>query len=315
MSDHDSMIKRNRVGRLVCYIISLLLMMLIPMSFMGSITQKLFNFSALGLALGFGFGVFLNLRMFQYFWITVPQTVAFVTTSLFSSGSSPNIAYGPGGHFAYPWEMRAESGNITLDVLTCSFTEKVPTKDTSMIVDGTLQFKFDLEHIATVVGIDITTIEQGFLAQVNEWLSTKLAGMAGNEAKNSIRTIRAELETEFMRTRCDQLLHDYGIRVLGFQISSIDFPPKVQEVRDSIEEARAIGEGVAMILGFSSATALKRARNAGKISEEAITRAREDFLAASGNIGKTVNRIDASGLSNVGAGAGIIAGLAQKGGK
>lgn len=315
MSDHDSMIKRNRLGRLVCYIISLLMMMMIPMSFMGSITQKLFDFSALGLSLGFGFGVFLNLRMFQYFWITVPQTVAFVTTSLFSSGSSPNIAYGPGGHFAYPWEMRAESGNITLDVLTCSFTEKVPTKDTSMIVDGTLQFKFDLEHIATVVGIDITTIEQGFLAQVNEWLSTKLAGMAGNEAKNSIRTIRAELETEFMRTRRDQLLHDYGIRVLGFQISSIDFPPKVQEVRDSIEEARAIGEGVATILGFSSAAALKRARNAGKISEEDITRAREDFLAASGNINKTVNRIDASGLSNVGAGAGIIAGLAQKGGK
>ena len=315
--DHDSMAKRDRAARWG-FLILTVAVVIFPLTAVGIAVGGVIDFHSskwiFGTA-GFCFGVFSILKLFPRYWIVVPQTSAFVTTNQFApKGKNPNIPYGPGGHPAFPWELRAESGNITLDILTVSYHEKVPTKESEMIVDGTVQFKFSLGHITTVVGIDITTIEQGFIAQINEWLSQRLSDMDGAEAKNSIAKLRREIETEFEETRKDNLLEEYGVLVTGFQLSSIDFPKAVQDVRDTIDEAKRIGEGIWLFMGFKSERAFASARKSGKITEQDVARARDDFLAASKNITKTVQRLDITGGEGLAAAAlaGMVGG---KGGK
>ncbi len=307
--DHDSMVERDRFSRCALLVGSALVALFVPTligATIGSVVWSPYLFASAG----FSFGVYLIVKYFHRFWVVVPQTAAFVTTNQFSSpGANPNIPYGPGGHPAYPWELRAESGNITLDILTVSFKETVSTSTTSVIVDGSVQFKFDLAHITQVVGIDVTTVEQGFVAQINEWLSQRLSGMTGEVAKNSVRPLREEIEREFEQTRKQMLLDEYGVRVTGFQISSIDFPPKVQETRDTIEESKRIAEGVRNLLGFKTKKAFEEARRSGAISESDVARARDDFLAASGNVKKEIKKLDITGID--GAAGAVVAGVAK----
>jgi regulator of protease activity HflC (stomatin/prohibitin superfamily) len=317
--DFDHMLDRDRIGRWAFLLVTVIAVVFVPM-LIGVLAGKILSFTSSKLyfgAAGFALGIFTMLKLFPRLWIVVPQTTAFVTTNQFAkAGANPNVPYGPGGHPAYPWELRAESGNITLDVLTISFKETVPTLDSAMIVDGTLQFKFALDRITTVVGIDVTTIEQGFVAQVNEQLSQDLATVTGDAAKNSIKVIRDDLRRTFMirpdgtySREAQTLLDEYGIVVTGFQISSIDFPPKVQEVRDAVAEAGRVGEGIWKIMGYASQADFNEARQTGLITQQDIARARDDFLATSGNVKKTVQRIDATGLDRLGSGGAVLAGL------
>lgn len=310
--DHDGMVERNRFIRWTFMILVFSTTLFLTGAFgveIGKLTE-LKNLDLLGGALGVSLGVYIVLKIFPRFWVVVPQTSAFVTVNMFSSAAAdPNVPYGPGGHPAFPWELRTESGNMTLDIMTFSFEEEVPTKDTMMQVKGTVQFKFALERITTVVGIDITTIEQGFIAQINEWFSNRLSSMSGADSKDSVTSLREEIETEFEETRREMLLTEYGILVTGFQVASIDFPKAVQEVRDAVEEAARIGENIWKMMGFTSQAAFDKARENGTITEDAITRARDDILAASGNIKKEVRRIDITGMAGAGIGGQFAAGM------
>lgn len=194
--------------------------------------------------------------------------------------------------------MRAESGNITLDIITLTFEEKVPTKTAMMKVNGSVQFKFSLRHVTTVVGIDESTIVLGFASMINEWFSDRLANEDGDEVKGKIKKLKEEIETEFETgATASILLDEYGIVVTGIQITGIDFSDKVQVVRDTIEEASRIGDNLWRMLGFGTKEAFNQARASGALSEEVISRARDDFLAASSNIEKKVHRYDISGFN------------------
>lgn len=310
--DYDAMTGR-KTGRRWAFLIGTTITVLSITTAIGSAMMGALGFyasSLVGAAIGFSIGVTVMLKLFPRFWVVVPQTTAFVTTNQFApAGANPNIPYGPGGHPAFPWELRQESGNITLDNITVRVKEEVPTKTSAMIVDATMQFKFDLRRITTVVGIDESTIEQGLVAQVNEWLSNRLANEDGDDLRKQVRTIRDELVEEFTKTRAELLLDEYGVRVTGFQIASIDFPPKVQEARDAVEELRKFNDVKHILLGFATPEDLAKAIAEKHITAADVARARDDFLASSGNITKEVRRIDVTGLENAGTGAGIAAGF------
>ncbi len=310
--EHDEMVARSRVPRWG-FLISTAFAAITTPVFIGTKAGGLLGFhssSTLGACVGVGLGVFTLLKAFPRFWVVVPQTTAFVTTNQFApSGSNPNIPYGPGGHPSFPWEMRQESGNISIDVMTVSVREEVPTKGSKMVADVMMQFKFDLREIVRVVGIDVTTIEQGLVAEINEWLSNELAQMVGEEIRLNIIPIRKKLEEEFMRTRAADLLVKYAVRVVSFQVASIDFPPKVQEARDTLDELKSLNESLHILLGYESTKALVAAIAKGDVKAVDVARAREDFLASSGNVVKEVRRIDATGLENASPGAGIAGGL------
>lgn len=312
--DHDGMVERDRESRWLVLIISFTILILFP-TWVGikiggiiSFTDSWKFFGVTGLCVG----LYTTLELFHRFWVVVPQTSAFVTINLFASKTTnPNVPYGPGGHPTFPWESRDESGNISLDIMTASFHEKIATKDAAVIVDGNVQFKFSLGHITTVVGVDEDTIRHGFVDQMNEWFTERLCNKTGEEAKNSVKVLHNELEEEFEgddpKSKKQMLLEEYGVVVTGFQISSIDFEPEVQRTRDAIEEIARIGDGVWKIMGFNSKNEFKKARASGKITENDISRARDDFLAASGNVKKEVRRIDVTGAESLG--GAVMAGL------
>lgn len=309
--DHDSHVARDRASRFWFFILTMTAAVGLP-TLLGMALGNAFGFHGgryLFGTFGFGFGLFVVIKLFPRYWVIVPQTAAFVTTNqLAPAGGNPNIPYGPGGHFCFPWELRAESGNITLDTLTLSYDEEVPTATSTVTVHGSLQFKFLLTKIQRVVELDVSTIERGFLDMVHEFLSEFFSEMQGEDAKNHVKEVRERLEEYLKQERAEVILTRFGARVEGVQISSIDLPPKVQEVRDALEEARTVSKAIWQMLGFSSKRTFDKARKDGKVTEEQVNRAREQFLVASGNVPMSIQRIDATGLENARIGGAIVAG-------
>jgi hypothetical protein len=310
--NHDNMLERNRELRVLVFALSMALITLVPTVF-GMMIGNAFGSGAarffLG-SLGFCLGIFAAFKVFPYFWIVVPQEMAFITLNLFPLfGSNPNVAYGPGGHFCLPWERREERGNIPLEKQTFTFEETIATQSSSVTIKGSLQFRHELPGISRLAGVDASAINDGFLDEVKQFLNAKVAPMQALEAKNSIIAIEGNLEQTLMEEHREKLALELNATVQGVQISSIDLPPAVQETRDSIEEARAIGENIWMFMGFTSKEEFNAARAAGSISQTDINRATEQYLAASNNATLNINRIDATGLDQAGGGGAIAAGL------
>ena len=308
------MVERKRAGRVFVFCLTVAIVVGFP-TLIGMALGNALDFYGgkfiLG-TFGFGIGIFTMLKIFHRFWIVVPQTVAFVTTNQFSpAGENPNIPYGPGGHFAFPWELRAESGNITLDTISISFSLPIPTKTSLVTVHGSLQFKFNFPTITRVVELDPSAIQSGFTDMVNEFLSEEITPIAAEDARSHIVELRHKIVAEFQDNdaKKTELLLKFNALVKGVQIANIELPPKVQETKDAIEEARAIGENIWMFMGFIDKKAFDKARKEKVIAQADINRATEQYLAASGNATLEIKRIDATGLAQAGTGAAITAGL------
>ena len=314
--DHDSDVERGRISRFLVFVATVIAAVGFPTMLGMALGNALDFFGGRFLfgTLGFGIGVFVMLKIFHRFWIVVTQTMAFVTTNQFSpKGNNPNIPYGPGGHFAFPWELRAESGNITLGTLTISFLLPIPTKTSEVTVYGSLQFKFNFPTIVRVVELDPSAIQDGFTDMIKEFLSEEITGKTAEEARHHIVELRGNIVAEFQtnEARAEELLNKFNALVQGVQVSSIVLPPDVQKTRDAIEEARAIGENIWLFMGFLNKAAFDEARKpGGTITQADVNRATEQFLAASDNAKLEIRRIDATGLERAGPGAAIVAGLA-----
>jgi hypothetical protein len=257
---------------------------------------------------GFVGGANLMQRISPSFWVVVPQNSAFVTTAMLGrKQDDPNVPYGPGGFPALPWEMRDESGNITLDIFTLPFQEVVPTVDAAMVVDGLVQFKFSLSHINKAIGIDESTIT-GFVGQINEYLSDTLGPKTSADAKKDVRKLRDQMEEEFETNRKADLEDEYGLMVTGFQITSIDYPKGVQDVKDAIAQAAEINAGVLKILGCTQEELNAHLKDRTFTAQD-VRKAREEFLSLSGKMKVETQRVDFTGLENAKGGAAIAAGM------
>jgi hypothetical protein len=307
--------KRNRAVRWGVLLTAVAVVIVIP-TFLGwkvgvSLTEDWQHSWGLPFLFGyFGFlaGANVMQRISPNFWVVVPQNSAFVTTAMLGrSSDDPNVPYGPGGHPALPWEMREESGNITLDIFTLPFQEVVPTADAAMVVDGFVQFKFRLSHINKAIGIDESTIT-GFVGQINEYLSDELANKTSDVAKAEVRVLRNKLETEFESVRADDLADEYGLMVTGFQITGIDFPKSVQDVKDAIAQAAEINAGVLKMAGCTQAELNAHLKD-GTYTAQDVRKMREEFLTLSGKMKIDSRRVDVTGVENAKGDGAIAAAL------
>ncbi|HEX9608988.1 MAG TPA: hypothetical protein VGA06_02150 [Candidatus Paceibacterota bacterium] len=257
---HDRVLhdKRNRTGRWAVFVLATLLIIFLPVAIFTWVGQFFFGLPQWGAAVGLVIGGSIYSYILpEYMLITVQLLRGFVTQNIFSGDRIP---YGPGWHPTYLWESREKKGNAPLDLITISISEEVPTKSGQALVKTSLQYMPNLRFITNFVGIDETTIRDGFAALIRSFLSSRLAGFTLEEARNNIGNLNDELESSFMTLAVDvkdsnvsaqEFEETYGIMTVILTIEGIDYPPAVQKTRDAKDEAEQQLGVVAQLYGMT----------------------------------------------------------------
>jgi len=276
--DNDSVVKRNRSGRIwVLAGTASLLLVGTPTIFTFIISTFAPMLAIPGIIGGIVVGGMMLSKLMRRFIVSVPPATAFVTLnpllSFFSMPGNPNVTYGPGDHISYFWEEREKSGNLSLQVITMEFTEEVPGKNVQLLITGSMQFKVDLSNASSFIGIDESTIRAGIIDLIKAEISQKLAGNTIDKAKSKLEEMNKDLfkkfsmlelpaepgdtEKKYNPDKPSEYERKYGILVVAVTVTGIDIPEKTQETRDALDQAAQVSKGIASMLGLS-VTEMKR---------------------------------------------------------
>jgi len=313
----DAMVERNRLSRGAIFVTSMIASAAIPSAIGDSLG------GSIGAVVGLAIGVKVASSIAPWFIVRVAQAQVFVTinslhTFLGRKGEA-NVTYGPGMHAAYPWEERDPKGNLSLDIITLPFEDEVPGKDTRLKVKGSMQFRVDIKHAPSFIGIDQSTIQGGIVDLIKSTISSKLATMGADDAKAAITQINTDLMAKFgfappknddtdaspdlpgKDSRISDLEKQYSIEVVAVTIAEIDLPEKVQASRDALDQAEQVFKGVAKLMGLTPDEL--RAKMASKeITLDKYNETVDRFFVQSGNANMDVksfkfNDIEALGTA------------------
>lgn len=325
-NDSDSEIKRNRKGRWLVLIGSILVTwasIMAPTTYIVSLmlaTKPSLMVAGL-LSAWATMEVFRHLLP-RYFLITVGQIRAFVTLNplmaTFKIKGSPNVIYGPGTNVCYPWEKRSAKGNVSLDIITIPFTEQVPGKNTQLLTTGSYQTKPEITRADKFIGVDAATLQGGAIDLIKAKVSADLATKTADEAKGELDTINDKLyayfglNNEHPNDDVSKFEDDYGIHTVKVTLSGIDMPPSVQATRDAIDKANQVRKGLAAMFSMSEEDLMAAVKN-GVIKTEQYNDMVDRFAAMSGNATLEVKANKYSGLDSVAAALGAaLSGLKIK---
>ena len=227
------------------------------------------------------------------FWVVIPQVQLLVTVNpyrnIFGGDTDPNVTYTAGQDGpSYPWEARSSKSNITGEVVTVEWDDRVPGAETEFILRGSYQFRVDRKLADRFVGIDEATIRSGAIDLIRAEVGHLLADKDGDEGKRQIKTFNDKLYDEFGVGESDPTREvsdfekNYGIETVKVTISSIDFPDEVQKTRNARDEARQVMLGVANLYGIR-VDVLRRKMESGEITTEEYNEMLDRFFAASDN--------------------------------
>lgn len=332
-NESDADIPRNRTGRALFFIGSVVLASLIP----GLIGGWLLGYipasgtGTLGFILGAIGGQLAFANVAPLYFVIVPQAQAFVTLNdwmaLFNVKGNPinvegnpNNTFGPGKSLEWPWVTRSRRSNLSLQVITISFTEEVPGKDTQLKVKGSYQFKVDILNASKFVGIDESTIRGGAIDLILSEISQTLSGESADEAKGNIQNFNDKLGERFgvggkdpnsTAPEVAEFENRYGISSVAVTITGIDLPEDVQKTRDAIDESAQAVRSVAAMFGMTPEE-LKAKLKDGKISLENYIEMLDRTLAQGGASSMSIQALKFGGLEAL---AAAIAGKFGQGGK
>jgi len=243
---------RDRFGRGVNLVASLLLMYLLPAWFFwywGSIM----GIPIIGGFIGFAVGGYVAARLIpSRFLINNPEWTAYVTQNMFTGKMVP---YGPGLHPSYWWEQHSKEGNYPLNVITRSFTTSIATKTSKVVIGVEYEYAISLKDIMRAIGIDESTIENGITAFIESFLISRCARDDAEKVRGDIDALNEALANEFMETETGgrdprSFENTYGFVTVGIVISSIALPEAVQKTRDAVDEAAQLHAVVAKLYGL-----------------------------------------------------------------
>lgn len=288
----DKQVERDRLARLLSISITVAVLIFGPIylgtyigSWMGSGMTK-FGF-LVGLAVGIGFVASTAHRMFIY----NREWSAYVTNNALSG---KNVPYGPGLHLSHWWEERNKAGNYPLTVINVDFTVTVPTKTAAVKVEGVLQWMIDLRRITNFIGVDETTIKDGFIAFIQSFLTARFADITAEEARAQTAQTNTAMCNEFMGTTHAEgatptptttpveFEQQYGITTVTVALKSIQLPPAVQAMRDAIDEATEAFHVAAQLNGMSVEEYAKAVKD-GTVTKDDFHRSLQEALTLSGS--------------------------------
>lgn len=307
----DSLLKRNRGGRLVILVVYILISFLIPL--IGwRIANDWFSYGMIGGFIGVAVQIIVLGSTLDRFFVKVGALRAFVTVDLLRAffrrksidgdgDKGAYISYGPGFHVSYPWESRAANYNVSLEEASETFTVKVQTEKGTLTAKGSVRMRPDITELVPFIGgvaviaNDITDLIKAFIIQTiaapqvskggtkNDTSIMKILESSG-EFNKRLNEYFGKGDVESKNPDVSKFEERFGVSVGDVTISELLPSEELQKTMTGRSEAEVIALGTAELLGYKTMSAVRTAISKGKLSQEDLNRARDRFLATSDNI-------------------------------
>lgn len=293
----DSDVARDRTTRALFAISVAVIVPILAAVFGSFFLTTLIDFPSvggLGFILGLGAGGIFVAAISRYFIVQNPPEGAFITQNPFSYADGGYVLYGPGWHFAFPWEQRQKKGNFFLGLSTEQITESVPALDGEVIANISVQVL-----VRDPIALYKSTVESGVAGlrdAAREWLSTRLAAVTVDDAVLRVNQLSTELDVYLRQQSKAQLVSTFGLEVVNSRVQSIDLGKRIQAARDTEDQARAIIRSMTTVLGYSTPDEMFRDVRSGKLTTRDMRAVREDVLAMAGVLRPNISRLDLSGI-------------------
>ncbi len=300
----DSVIKRDRFGRTLVFFLTPVIFSGLGALLAGYLAETFLGegpFYNIGLVFGALCG-FIGFLSIKHMFVVENNTIgALVTLDQLKSllGSKEvHVDYGPGTHFAYPWEARFAENNIPLKEVAEDFTFPVICKDGTLTVFASFRIRPDFNNLLAYLS-GVGAAAQDFKALQIAFISKRLTPKTMQQAKNEQGPLNDELEAEFVTGRTE-FERRFGVQTGDVTVSNMLMSDEAQRTLTALNEAAVVSEGTAILLGYKTVEAMQEALKEAVITQVDIDRARREFRIISGNMdGAEVKRweVDITGLT------------------
>lgn len=221
----------------------------------------------------------------KYFLIRNITTGMFLTQDTLRSllgKKDINVAYGAGTHICFPWERRLAGNNILIEDAPVEFRFEVQRPDGSVFGKGSYRMRPDPENpvaflsSAASVGAEIKDL---VIAEIQEFFKDQRA----MDATGMVGALNAHLKSIFIDARSEAEARN-GVCISDATVVELVTSDDLKKTAAGISEARAVQEGVLILLGMATQADFNAALKSGLVTQDDARKARENFLAISGNM-------------------------------
>jgi hypothetical protein len=301
----DGLISRRRDRRAALFFSTAALTPIVGAILGGTLSSTFIDLpiaTSIGTVLGGlgGWMLFLNTK--HRFIVQNDTTGALVTLdalrSLFKLGKV-DVIYGPGTHFAYPWEQRFEGNNIPVIEATEDFKFPVQCEDGILLAEGSFRLRPDFRNpVAFLSGV------ASVAGDLKDLIIVKAASHYKNkkvtDATSSLPELNQLLDDTFVQGQKDSGLEiRFGVQIGDVTIRTVLPSEELQRTLSALAEAEMIFLGTAKVLGRTK-DELKAGLEDGSVTKEEFDHARREFRIISGNMDNAeVKRweVDVTGIS------------------
>lgn len=234
--------------------------------------------------MGLGLGVLALAWVIPRLYVTNGAIYAFVTVNLLSKEL---VSYGPGFHFAFPWEAREGANNVSLKEAEGAFDFEVQTETGTLKGKGSFRLRPDINHLpsflagAGTIAAELSDIVSAecvkYLGPKKVMEALKDLGDLNEECLKKHFTHGAAAITPFERR--------FGVMVGDVTVSKLMPSEEVQKALDGRAEQAALDHVIARNLGYPSMEEVHKAVKRGKLNPEQVAYANENALALTDNLG------------------------------
>lgn len=203
--------------------------------------------------------------------------------------------YLPGLHPAFPWESREKNYNFSLKEVSADLSLKILLLDGPVTLKGSYRIRPDFKNLIPFLS-GVATSADELQELISAFAFGNLGGKTVDDATKHLDQLNKDLYAEFGLAKdaggnplpaspiASKFERRFGVFVGDVTIASILPSEEVQRTRGSINEAKAIAEGTAILLGYPNKVEFEAAQRDGKVTADQISRARDRFLSISKNL-------------------------------
>lgn len=292
----DSLVERNRFGRLNFFLLTIAITAGGPALLLGKIFADWFNLGSIGFILGLCGGLALFfLFLYDRMIVQVEAQRAFLTLDLLKTSlnhSKAYVAYGPGFHFSYPWEQRLARNNISLVEATENFSVSVVTTTGIVTINGSyrLRPRLGTESLVAFLG-GVAVVAEDVSDLIKSFVTEILAEETLDNVSKKIKVINEKLADRFgiaesvtIDSTVSTFEERFGLVIGDVTAAEVTLSAEAMKTRNAIDEGVQFAQGVAIILGYPDSAAIQKAVADKTITAQDVSDARKQFLAISDNV-------------------------------